>query len=127
MLRKFSILDLQYVKKVSLQDKNNKCKRKELMGRAFNFKGGEYLTTIGACWFVSYSYYKKIDSTHTNWQEVETWPDRVRTFQRTMEYHEYWLEQVLNMNDLKLNTNKIHLKASQVKQMAKILLKCKEQ
>ena len=33
----------------------------------FSFLGGEDLTTMGATWFVSYAYYKYVDSSHKNW------------------------------------------------------------
>jgi len=89
----------------------------------FNFDGGDYLTTIGATWFVSYSFYSLLDKTHKNWQNVETYKSRINTFNKTKNYHEFWLRQVLNMNDDNLNTDKLNLNAVQTKQMAKSLLK----
>ena len=93
----------------------------------FNCDGGEYLTTISATWFVSYSYYESIDSTHTNWKNVSKYPSRISTFNRTRQYHKYWLEQVINMNDKNLNRNTISLNAVEIKQFARQLLKMKEQ
>jgi hypothetical protein len=88
----------------------------------FNFDGGEYLTTMGAAWFVSYSFYNLQDQTHLNWERVSTCPSRISTFNRTNQYHKFWLQQVLNMKDDNLNKNTIGLNATQIKQMARLLL-----
>ena len=93
------------------------------MKHPFRFEGGEYLTTIGACWFVSYAFYENIDKTHTAWRNVTTWTSRKSTYRRTRAYHHDWLEQMLKMNDVNLNKNSLHLTASEVKQMAAQLLK----
>jgi hypothetical protein len=89
----------------------------------FNFDGGEELTTMGATWFVSYAYYTFIDNTHTNWQMVKTYSKRASVFERTGRYHRYWLEEVLEMDDDRLNTNMINVKAQCTKEMARELLK----
>jgi hypothetical protein len=88
----------------------------------FNFEGGGYLTTMGATWFVSYSYYCHIDKSHKNWKKVSTCPSRVSVFDRTGTYHKFWLQQILFMDDRNLNTNKISLDAKKTKEMARILL-----
>jgi hypothetical protein len=90
---------------------------------AFNFKGGEYLATMGASWFVSYSYYKFKDKIHRNWKEVSTYPGRVSTFNRTSDFHKFWLQQVLEMSDARLETNTIGLTGPQIKKMASELLR----
>jgi len=90
---------------------------------AFNFNGGDKLAKIGASWFVSYSFFLYKDKSHKNWQNVSTYPYRIRVFNNTKDYHKYWLEQVLEMNDNKLNTNKIGLDAAETKRLAKKLLK----
>jgi hypothetical protein len=90
---------------------------------AFNFDGGEELSKIGATWFVSYSFYSYINKSHTNWRKVSTHNSRISVFDNTHKYHEFWLEQVLVMNDKKLNTNKISLKAKETKKMAEVLLR----
>jgi hypothetical protein len=87
----------------------------------FNFDGGERLSKIGATWFVSYLFYNKRDKTHFNWNKVGH-KSRISVFNRTGVYHSYWLQEILNMNDKKLDTNEIELTAEQVKQMARILL-----
>ena len=88
----------------------------------FNFDGGEQLRKIGAAWFVSYMFYELEDRTHLNWKLVSTFKYRINTFNKTKEYHKYWLQQVLNMNDKKLITNKINLEPIKIKTMAKKLL-----
>jgi hypothetical protein len=90
-------------------------------GHDFNFEGGNYLTRMGATWFVSYSYYCDIDKSHKNWKKVSH-QSRISIFNRTGNYHKFWLEQILCMNDRRLNTNTIDLDAKKTKEMAKILL-----
>jgi hypothetical protein len=85
----------------------------------YNFDGGEKLTSMGATWFVSYLYHKKIDKNHVKWEKFAS---RRSTFEGTEMYHKDWLEHVLNMSDEKLNTNDIGLKAPEIKRMAKELL-----
>jgi hypothetical protein len=88
----------------------------------FNFAGGHELRKMCATWFVSYSYYCHIDKSHKNWDEVSTCQMRVRFFEKTGNYHKFWLEQILCMNDRRLNTNTINLRAEKTKEMAKIIL-----
>jgi hypothetical protein len=93
-----------------------------MSGHPFNFDGGSELSDIGASCFVSYAYYTHIDKTHQNWKNVVSYPSRIEGFRSTTHYHKYWLEKVLEMNEKKLNTNKILLKASRTKEMARQLL-----
>jgi hypothetical protein len=93
-----------------------------MSGHPFNFAGGEDLATMGASWFVSYHYHGTIDPSHENWRTVPTYKNRISVFNRTKEYHLFWLEQVLNMNDDNLEKNEIGLTGSQIKQMARALL-----
>jgi len=88
----------------------------------FNFDGGEYLAKIGASWFVSYSFHELLDKKHINWKRVLTYSLRINTYNKTKNYHNFWLEQVLEMNEKKLNTNKIRLNAKETKNLAKLLL-----
>jgi hypothetical protein len=88
----------------------------------FNFDGGDYLTTMGASWFVSYSYHTLRDKTCRNWEKVETSENRIKVFNTTKNYHEFWLRQILTMNNANLEINKLGLNAVQVKQMARNLL-----
>jgi len=91
----------------------------------FNFDGGEHLTTMGATWFVSYSYHLQ-NKEHMNWKKVKTYNNRMNVFNRTNKYHKFWLQQVVSMDNDRLNTNKLGLDAEQVKQMAKTLLNHKK-
>jgi hypothetical protein len=88
----------------------------------FNFDGGEYLRKMCATWFVSYSFHGLRNKTHKNWKRVKTYESRISIFNQTTKYHKFWLQQVLNMDDSRLNTNKLGLKTVQVKLMASILL-----
>ena len=89
----------------------------------FNFDGGDELTTIGASWFVSYSYYKIIDPSHTNWNKVTTHKSRISRFDVTTKYHKYWLGKIMDMNDKRLNKNEISLSSIDIKKMAMEILK----
>jgi len=88
----------------------------------FSFEGGCDLTTMGATWFVSYSFYQYKDKSHMNWENVSTYDSRISVFNNTKNYHRFWLEQILEMNDKRLNMNEIDLKAKETKEMAKVLL-----
>jgi hypothetical protein len=104
------------------------CRRSGIPGgktmrHLFDFDGGKELTTMSATWFVSYAYYTFIDNTHRNWERVETYPSRKSVFERTQQYHRYWLERVLEMDNGRLNTNKIEVEAERTKEMARELLK----
>lgn len=91
----------------------------------FKFKGGEELTTMGATWFTSYCYHEKLDDEHLNWNRVHTASMRRSTYCRTRGLHQHWLEQVLTMNDLKLEKNKLGLSSVEIKRMAGELLSTK--
>jgi len=93
-----------------------------MAGHAFNFKGGEELSKMGATWFVSYSFYLYKDKSHKNWKNISTHNIRISVFNKTRNYHAFWLQQVLVMNDKRLNTNEIGLKAKETKKMANVLL-----
>lgn len=88
----------------------------------FSFEGGDDLTTMGACWFVSYCYYKFIDPNHRNWDRVSTSSNRISVFTKTKKYHKYWLSEILNMNNSNLNKNSLGLSSFQIKEMAEALL-----
>lgn len=88
----------------------------------FKFSYGGLLTTMGACWFVSYSYYKKIDPHHLNWQNITSCKIRINAFQKTQTLHKFFLRNVLEMDINNLDKNKIYLKGKQIKDMAKTLL-----
>lgn len=91
-----------------------------MTGHDYNFAGGDILRRIGASWFVSYMYYKKIDENHLNWKKVTS---RVSSYQQGEPYHKFWLEKVLEMDNKKLERGqKLQLKGDEVKKMAKELL-----
>lgn len=90
---------------------------------SFLFNGGEKLTTMGAAWFVSYSWYKTIDNKHLNWKNVNTYPNRISVFNSSSQYHNYWLQQITKMDEKNLDKNTIRLKGRDVIEMAQQLLK----
>lgn len=89
----------------------------------YSFEGGELLAKMGASWFVSYAYHIRKDPMHGNWNQLKKGVEECkRRFMPSTLYHRFWLCKILNMNDARLNTNKIGLTATQVKQMAHELL-----
>lgn len=88
------------------------------MRHVFNFEGGDYLTTMGAVWFVSYSWYIFMDRGHQNWKLVSTYQNRISVYNRTKEYHRYWIGKILDMDIARLETNKIGLSGREVIEMA---------
>lgn len=82
----------------------------------------ENLSKISATWFVSFCYFYNYDHSYQEWRNIKTYQSRMGTFKRTQNLHKLWLEKVLEMNDLKLNTNKIGVTAQQTKNMAKKFL-----
>ena len=92
------------------------------MSNAFNFAGGEELARIGATWFVSYLYYVLCDKTHLNWQNVKTVDTRKSNFNGSKSFHKDWLNEVLAMNEDKLDTNEIGVDPNDTKKMARALI-----
>jgi len=88
----------------------------------FDFDGGRELATMGASWFVSYSLYYYKDKSHLNWKNNTTYQTRINVFNRTKNYHQYWLIQILEMNDSNLNKNEIDLDAKEIKNISKELI-----
>ena len=87
---------------------------------SFSFEGGDILSKMSATWFVSYMYYLKIDKNHINWKKYES---RIYYFNKSMLYHKFWLQKILEMNEKNLQKNKIGVAPDKVKEMAQILLK----
>ena len=93
----------------------------------FSFDGGEHLTTIGASFFVSYLYYKYVDSSHKSWALIKTQKSRISTINRTEKYHRFWLRCIASMKDTNLNKNTLGLNGATIKEMAaSIQNQCKQ-
>lgn len=88
----------------------------------FNFDGGVELSHMGATWFVSFAYYTYVDTTHKTWERVKTSVSRRSIFNRTREYHKYWLNQVFGMENSRLNTNNLGINGLETKRMAREIL-----
>jgi hypothetical protein len=88
----------------------------------FNFAGGDILSHMGATWFVAYAYYKFIDKNFLKWNKVKTAFSRAELFTKSSSYRKFWLEQILLMDNKRLNTNSLGINAIETKQMAKQLL-----
>ncbi|MDE7106868.1 MAG: hypothetical protein K2O39_00945, partial [Clostridiales bacterium] len=84
---------------------------------------GVYLNTMGAAWFVSYSWYDKVDKSHKKWANVSTYKTRLSVYKRTQSYHTYWLKQIVSMNENNLDKNTIGLSGRRIIEMASELLR----
>ncbi|MBN3489884.1 hypothetical protein JV173_00005 [Acholeplasma equirhinis] len=92
----------------------------------FNFEGGEILSKIAAWWLVSYKYYLEIDAEHFNWSKNLTdnsINSRKSNYERSTQYHEKWLKEVLKMNQLDKHKNSGNLSGNEIKSMARELIK----
>ena len=67
-------------------------------------------------------YYLHKDRTHRNWSFVKTEATRRSVFNRTKEYHVYWLAEVLHMERLDVQGNAGNLSGNEIKRMAEELL-----
>lgn len=92
----------------------------------FHFEGGEYLTKMGAAWFVSYKYHQVIDKNHMNWNNEKyselSITSRINVFDRTSEYHYFWLTKVLDMQQLDKHINFCGLESSEIIKMAATII-----
>jgi len=88
----------------------------------FAFEGGEYLSTIGATFFVSYLFFRNVDSTHRTWESIKTKTSRISTIESSKKYHRGGLERVAAMSDANLNKNTLGLDGATVKAMARAIL-----
>ena len=88
----------------------------------FNFDGGEELSHMGATWFVSFAYYTHVTRAHMDWARVKTSVSRSSIFARTVKYHRFWLNQVLFMENARLNTNSLGISGEETKRMAREIL-----
>lgn len=90
----------------------------------FAFPGGKAFKRMGASWFVSYGYYKYVDSSHMNWEGVmeNARTTRISVYRNNKNMHKYWLLEVLTMNERKMNTNSLGLTGMEIKQMAKKII-----
>ncbi len=88
----------------------------------FSFSGGDMLAKMGAWWFVSYSYYLHVDRTHLCWRRVQTEATRRAVYNKSREYHTYWLREVLYMERLDVHGNTGNLSSEEIKRMAERVL-----
>lgn len=88
----------------------------------FSFEGGQFLSRIGAWWFVSYSYHNFIDENHLAWRNVKTAEYRKKIYDKTRQYHEYWLTEVQFMERLDVHGNSGDLSSERIKEMAQEVL-----
>lgn len=88
-------------------------------GHSFQFYGGDILNKMGAAWFVSYSYCKRVDPAHDNWTRVGH-KNRISYYERSFSYHRYWLDKIMRMQRLDVNT--ISLTSREIKKMAEQIM-----
>jgi len=96
-----------------------------MAGHNFNFDGGEILSRIGAAWFVSYAYHDLIDKTFMAWDcdiTEKSLCSRKSKYNNSTFYHKAWLQEVLKMEQLDKHKNKVGLRSTEIKKMAKKIL-----
>jgi len=84
------------------------------------FEAGEKLRAVGASFLVSYLYWKKIDSTHTNWERANT--NNPNSIDNNKEYWAIWIEAIIHKSPGLLGKNQIDLSGFQIINMAKKIL-----
>ena len=84
----------------------------------YNFSGGKTFRRMGASWYVAYCYYLAIDSNCGNWEFVSTSNMRKSLYICNVDMRDYWLGEVLKMDETRLNRNRIGLTGVMVKRMA---------
>lgn len=92
-------------------------------------RGDRLLTTMAAWWFVSRLYCEKIDNTHRTWSDSRiTIQSRESAFNNPLSsgFFKMWLKAIDLMSESKLNSNKVGLKANEIRLMAKKLLELPE-
>lgn len=67
-------------------------------------------------------YFENVDSSHKNWEKISTKKSRIGNIENSEEFHKYWLDCVLAMNDRNLEKNTLGLTGTEVKEMAKQIL-----
>lgn len=91
---------------------------------SYPFDHNDYLTRMGASWFVSYSYYKYIDKYHNNWNKLKKnkVDFNIKIFNESKKYHYNFLKDIVKNVGCSVGKNKIGLSSDEVKEMAKKLL-----
>lgn len=95
-------------------------------GHGFNFEGGEILSKIAAWWLVSYMYYLEVDASHKNWSHNLTETSinsRKSQYSKSKKYHQIWLKEILEMNQLDKHKNSGNLSSTKIKEMARKLIR----
>lgn len=82
------------------------------------------LTTMGRSWFVSYAYYKYIDSAHKNWARREKYTTAaVKFFNLLTREHRNILQDIYDNADIaRLSQNQIGLTGQEVRRLAGVIL-----
>lgn len=90
-------------------------------------KKDTYIKSMGLGWFISYTYYLKIDSQHLSWQNSnfsqKALVTRKSKFNNSKEFHKDYINQAINLNRNLFNhtSKKVQLTADEIIQMAKKL------
>lgn len=90
---------------------------------SLDLKAEKELKRMGISWFVSYSYYVKIDPNHRNWEMNDTNDTiRIPTYRRTVLNHQKFLLEIIKKSENKLSSNLLGLDGQDIKIMAQQLL-----
>ena len=84
------------------------------------------LHSMGKSWFVSYLYFKNIDSNHLFWKNVKSTKSlqsRISVFKRSKMFHKIYLNEIIKSNQSSLDTNKLGLSGKDIIMMSNELIK----
>lgn len=79
------------------------------------------LRTMGVSWYVSYLYWKMLNSNHDNWRQAQTSQPRHAAF-NGITHHTPYLEYVISGSSLRYGKNEIGLSGDQIIEMAREIL-----
>ena len=84
------------------------------------------LQSMGKSWFLSYLYFKNIDSNHLFWKNVESTKSlqsRISVFKRSKMFHKIYLNETIKSNPSLLGHNKLGLSGEDIITMSNELIK----
>ncbi len=76
-----------------------------------------YLHSMGIAWFISYSYYLRVDPGHTNWRNVGDADSRISTYESGNQYYRLMLDIVGGKDLNRLARNGLGLTVQELRDM----------
>ncbi len=76
-----------------------------------------YLRSMGVAWFISYSYYLRVNRRHTNWRNVGDVDSRISTYESGNRYYRQMLDIVGGKDFNRLARNGLGLTVQELSDM----------